>query len=155
MLDIKVSSKKALISEKMWSSGIDHMVERIIRDCVPCQVTAPSSTQKPLRMSALPERPWSELSIDFGQVPGMSTHILVISNDCSPYVVVETVNDLTAKAVILVLDKMLGQFGIPNIMKSDNGPPFNSKAFHYFAPYRGFRHRKITRLGPLANAEVE
>ena len=146
---------KALIREKVWFSGIDHMLERMIRNCMPCQVTTPLSRQEPLQMSELPEQPWSELSIDFGQVPGMSTHFLVISDDYSRYVVVETVKDLTAKAVIPVLDKVLGQFGIPDIIKSDNGPPFNSKAFHDFSLYRGFKHRKITPLWPLANAEVE
>ena len=56
---------KALIHEKVWFSGIDHMVEKMIRNCMPFQVTTPSMTQEPLKMSPLPERPWSELSIDF------------------------------------------------------------------------------------------
>ena len=110
---------------------------------MPCQVTTPLSRQEPLQMSELPEWPWSELSIDFGQVPGMSTHFLVISDDYSRYVVAETVKDLTAKAVIPVLDKVLGQFDISDINESDNGPPFNSKAFHDVSLYRGFKHRKI------------
>ncbi len=106
-------------------------------------------------MSPLPERPWAELSIDFGQVPGMSTHFLVVSDDFSRYVVVEPVSSLTGRTVIPILDKILCTFGIPDVIKSDNGPPFNGKEFADFALYRGFRHRKITPLWPLANAEAE
>ena len=146
---------KALLREKVWFSGIDRQVEDTIRKCLPCQVTTSTPTQEPLKMSPLPERPWSELSVDFGQVPGTPTHFMVISDDYSRYVIVETVSALTAKAVIPVLDKVLAQFGVPDIIKSDNGPPFNSSMFSDYAKYKGFHHRKITPLWPLANAEVE
>ena len=56
---------------------------------------------------------------------------------------------------IPVVDKILGQFGVPDIIKTDNGPPFNSSMFSDYAKYKGFHHRKITPLWPLANAEVE
>ena len=62
---------------------------------------------------------------------------------------------MTAKAVIPVLDKIIGEFGVPKTIKTDNGPPFNSSTFADFARYKGFHHRKITPLWPLANAEVE
>ncbi|XP_014662077.1 PREDICTED: uncharacterized protein K02A2.6-like [Priapulus caudatus] len=105
-------------------------------------------------MSALPERPWSEISTDFEQVPGMGTHFMVIS-DFSRYVVVEPVSSLTANAVIPVLDKIIGEFGVPDVVKSDNGPSFNSSTFSDYARHKGFKHRKITPLWPLANAEAE
>ena len=57
--------------------------------------------------------------------------------------------------MIPVLDKVLGQFGIPDIIKSDNGPPFNSNAFSEFAVHKDFKHRKIIPLWPPASAEAE
>jgi transposase InsO family protein len=80
---------------------------------------------------------------------------MVIIDDYSRYVIVESVPSLTAKDIIPVLDKVLSQFGVPDVIKWDNGPPFNSSAFTDFARYKGFRHRKITPLWPLANAEAE
>jgi transposase InsO family protein len=146
---------KALIREKVWFAGINELVEKTIRSCMACQVATPTTTREPLRMSPLPQRPWSELSTDFGQVPGLNTHFMVISDDYSRYVVVEQVPSLTSKAVIPVLDKVISEFGIPSIIKSDNGPPFNSDAFAKFAKHKGFKHRKITPLWPLANGEAE
>ena len=46
-------------------------------------------------------------------------------------------------------------FGIPDVLKTDNGPAFNSDQFRKFAEYLGFRHRRITPLWPRANSEVE
>ena len=38
---------------------------------------------------------------------------------------------------------------------SDNGPPFNGRAFAEFAEFMGFRHRKITPEHPQANGMAE
>ena len=146
---------KALIREKIWFPGIDSMVEKTIRSCNACQANTPSLDREPLKMSTLPSKPWSEISTDFGQVPGTLSYFMVISDDFSRYPVVETVDNLTARAVLPVLDKVLGEFGIPDVIKSDNGPPFNSRAFSDFATAKGFKHRKITPLWPRANAEAE
>lgn len=53
------------------------------------------------------------------------------------------------------LDKIFPTHGIPNIVKTDNGPPFRSHESNKFTKYMGFTHRKITPLWPRANGEVE
>lgn len=57
--------------------------------------------------------------------------------------------------MIPVIDKVFSEFGIPHTLKTDNGPPFNSKEFSDFAKSLGFVHRKITPYWPRANAETE
>jgi hypothetical protein len=53
------------------------------------------------------------------------------------------------------LDNILSLRGIPNIIKSDNGPPFNNYEFCKYAEQTGFIHRKITPRWPRANGEIE
>lgn len=53
------------------------------------------------------------------------------------------------------LDKVFLEFGVPDVVKSDNGPPFNSKEFASFADDLGFKHRKVTPKCARANGEVE
>lgn len=53
------------------------------------------------------------------------------------------------------MDEIFSTHGIPNIVKTDNGPPFRSHEFNEFTKYMGFTHRKITPLWPRANGEVE
>ncbi|XP_061191102.1 uncharacterized protein K02A2.6-like [Saccostrea echinata] len=61
----------------------------------------------------------------------------------------------SANASIPVLDKVISSFGIPKVVKSDNGSPFNSAAFKEFSENMGFHQRKITPRWPRANAQAE
>ena len=145
---------KQLLRERVWFPGIDKMVERKITQCIPCQATSASTLREPLQMSNLPNGPWLEVSIDFADLPS-GEHLLVVVDDYSRYPVVEIVTSTSAKAVIPKLDAIFAQFGIPQIARSDNGPPFSSEDFKKFANYLGFKHQRITPLWPRANAEVE
>lgn len=60
------------------------------------------------------------------------------------YPVVKILHSTSTTAVVPVLDDVFSKFGIPSVLKTDNGPPFNSSMFSQFAEYLGFRHRKIT-----------
>ena len=50
---------------------------------------------------------------------------------------------------------IFSSFGIPQVIKSDNGPPFNGQSFRDFTHELGFCHRKITPHWPCINGEVE
>ena len=86
---------------------------------------------------------------------------MVIVDDYSRYPVVEVLSNLSAKSIIpkmdsvLKMDSVFALFGIYDVVKTDNGPPFNGREFKGFAEHLGFHHRKITPLWPQANGEVE
>ncbi|CAH1233289.1 Hypp668 [Branchiostoma lanceolatum] len=46
-------------------------------------------------------------------------------------------------------------FGTPEILKTDNGPPWNSEQMRNFTHHLGFKHRKIIPYWPQANGEAE
>ena len=149
-----VVKTKSLLREKVWFPGIDKMVEKKVQSCCACLVSTPESKREPLAMSPLPKAPWSEVSMDFAELPN-SEYLLIITDDYSRYPVVETVKSTSANTVIPKVDKVFSEFGIPDVVKTDNGPPFNSSAFKSFAQTLGFQHRKITHRWPRANGEVE
>ena len=105
-------------------------------------------------MSPLPNQVWEDLSVDFAEL-STRDYLLVVSDDYSRYPVVEIIRSLAAQTVIPKLQHIFSQFGIPRVLKSDNGPPFNSEAFATFATNLGFTHRRITPHWPRANGEVE
>ena len=59
----------------------------------------------------------------------------------------EIIRSVSACMVIPVLDIHLGTFGYPDVIKSDNGAPFNSDAFASFAKHNGFCHRRAEEFG--------
>ena len=68
---------------------------------------------------------------------------------------VELLTSTSPKAVVPKLDTIFSRQGVPDILKSDNGLPFNEHAFKNFADYLGFKHRRITPLWPKAIGEAE
>ena len=105
-------------------------------------------------MTPLPTASWTEVTVDFCSLPN-AEYLLVVMDDYSRFPVVEKVSTTSARAVIPKLDSTFSLFGIPEVVKSDIGPRFNSEDFSRFASYLGFRHRKITPHWPQANGEVE
>jgi len=145
---------KSLLREKVWFPNIDKLVEAKVKSCGVCSVATPESKREPLRMSPLPAAPWKELSVDFAELPNKE-YLLLITDDYSRYPVVEIVKSTSATTVMPKLDKVFSEFGVPDIVRSDNGPPFNSKEFATFADDLGFKHRKVTPKWARANGEVE
>ena len=106
-------------------------------------------------MSELPDRKWQCLSADFGGPYPSGHYCLVIIDEYSRFPVVEIVKSTSAKTVIPVLDKVFSTFGILEVLKTDNGPPFNSHEMRAFMAKYNIKHRKITPLWPRANAQAE
>jgi transposase InsO family protein len=132
---------KALIREKIWFPGIDSMVVNMVKSCHACQVVTYKPKLEPLLMWPLPTGPWRELSADFGEIHS-GKYLLVITDDYSRFPVVEIITSTSANKVIPIVDKIFSEYGIPDILHTDNGLPFNSRNFAEFALSVGFKHRK-------------
>ena len=68
---------------------------------------------------------------------------------------VDVISSTSAKTVVPHLDMIFSRHAIPDVVKTDNGPPFNGNEFQTFSKDFGFQHRKITPLRPEANGEAE
>ena len=146
---------KALIRGKVWFPGIDNLVEETVKTCEACQVVSKDVRLHPLQMSELPDYCWQKVSADFAGPFPSGDYALVIIDEYSRYPVVEIVKSTSSRVVIPVFDKIFSMFGIPEVVKTDNGTPFQSHEFKEFSKLLGFRHRKITPLWPMANSQSE
>ena len=61
----------------------------------------------------------------------------------------------SAESTETALEKMFATHGNPQVLKSDNGPPFNSHAFKELCIQKGIQHHRITPRWPEANGLVE
>ena len=143
---------KSLLREKVWFPNIDRLVEGKVKSRDACLVTTPECKRVPL--SPLPATPWKEVSADFAEIPNKE-YLLLIIDDYSRYPVVEIVKSTAVTTTIPQLDKVFSEFGVPDVIRSDNSPPFNSKEFVVFADDLGFKHRKVTPKWARVNGEVE
>ena len=93
------------------------------------------------------------MSIDLCEVAGH--YVLVVIDGYSRFPEVGIVRSASVKAVLPKLDRVFAAYGVPQVVKSDNGSPFNGHEFAQLAEYLGFEHRRVTPLWPEANGEVE
>ena len=153
-----IEKTKRYLRTAVWFPKMDILTERLVRNCIPCQAVTPSVHREPLRMTPLPPEPWQLIAADiFGPLPG-GEKILVLKCLRSkwPEVKIFLRNQSTnAESVISAMDKMFAIHGIPDTVRTDNGPPFNSKNFKNFAKRNGFQCQKVTPLWPEANGQAE
>lgn len=130
-------------------------MDSIVKNCIACQAATPEHHRDPLPASKLPECPWTELSLDFAGPFLNGKYAMVVIEDHSKYPVVNILRTLAAPVVFSKLRTIFAQFGIPTVLKTDNGPPFHSGDFSRFAEEFGFKHHRVTPLWPEANGEVQ
>ena len=134
------------------------MVESLVKKCLPCQAVTPEPKRDPLFMTPLPAEPWQLVAADiFGPLPsGEKVLVLKCLRSKWPEIKIFLKNQSTnAAGVIFAMEKMFTTHGIPDVVRTDNGPPFNGKCFKAFSAKFGFQHHKVTPLWPEANGQAE
>ncbi len=117
----------------------------VVSPCIACQATVNTPSNGP----------WESLAVDYyGPLPS-GDYVLVVIDEYSRFPEIEFTTSTSAKATIPKLDRIFSSYSIPIQLKSDNGPPFNSKTFSDYCEFMGIQHNSITPLHPQANGLVE
>ncbi len=106
-------------------------------------------------MTPTPEGPWIQASANFYRPLPTAEMVLVVTNAYSHYPEMEIVLGTSVSATIPAFEKIFVTHGIPQEIKTDNGPPFQGEDFRRFVQEKGFSHRRITPLWPEANGQVK
>ncbi|CAB4043024.1 Transposon Tf2-9 poly [Paramuricea clavata] len=127
---IGLSKTKEMIKHKYWWPGMNLQIEDAVKRCFECQISTATKHTEPAKMTKFPSRLWT--TVEF-----------------------TTTTSFEATRKKLNWKKIFATHGVPQNLQSDNGPPFNSHAFSYFARESGFRHKRITPRHPKAQGQVE
>ena len=72
-----IERTKSLLREKSWFPEMDPKVKDVISSCLPCQTVAQPNRPEPLQITETPEKPWSELAIDYyGPIPQTGQYLI-------------------------------------------------------------------------------
>jgi transposase InsO family protein len=146
---------KRLLRDRVWFPGIDNMVENLISSCKECQLNNGGNYFNPLKPNKMPDKPWQRVAIDFHGPLHNGHELMVVIDEYSRFPVVIEVNSTSFKYVVPQLENLFTLMGIPEQIKSDNGPPFNGHEFANFCTHFGIKHNKVTPLYPQANGLCE
>ena len=146
---------KVRLREKVWWPKMDKQVEDAIRSCHPCQLVGSGAKPEPVRSSSLPDGPWKEISVDLIEISN-GKHLLVVVDYYSRWLREAILMKKTdVQHVIKSMEAIFTTHGLPEALRSDNGPPFASKEFEGFLEYLGIGHKEGVPYWPQSNGEVE
>ncbi len=150
-----VSKTKGLMRAKVWFKNLDKLVEDLVVNCLVCKLNSRQAEHEPLKPTVMPSEPWSQLAMDiFGPLPNKNELMMVV-DEMSRFPVVREVKTTAAEYVCPALHETFAMLGIPSVLKTDNGPPFNGANFGKFCAHMGIQHRKITPEHSQANGSAE
>lgn len=80
---------------------------------------------------------------------------MVVIDYFSKYIEVALLKYSTAQEVVVKFKSIISRWGIPEIVKSDNGPCYSSYLFKQFAAEYGFNHVTSSPRFPQSNGQAE
>ena len=150
MIKCKERAKDVLFWPGIWKQ-----IEQTVTKCEIYQQYQMSKTKEPMTMSALPSRPWQIVTTDLFHFKGCDYLLIVEYYSCF----LKLQNYLpplqSQSSAIPNLSLLFGRHGIPNVVRSDNGPQFSSDEFKQFSQQWGFSHISVSPYHPQANDLAE
>ena len=148
-----VSKMKSLARSYVWWPQIDVEIEGVAKSCESCLPSANNPVPAPLHPLMVPKQPWEQVHIDH---TFWGNKVLLVAIDVfSKWPEVHVVSSISAKHTIEKLLSVFAIHGLPMILLSDNGSPFQSDGFKSFVEANGILHRRVTPYHPALNGAAE
>ena len=122
----------------MWWPGLSRQIEDMVSSC---RVSAAHRINKPepLCPTVFPERFWQVVGTNHFYLQSDYFFLLVVDY-FSHYVEVAALRkNKTVSEIIRALEAIFARNGIPEKVRSDNGPPYDSQEYSHFAREWGFQ----------------
>lgn len=133
--------------------GINNDIDNLINNCDTCLNLSPENGREPIIQHAVPKGPWQKVGIDFFEFRDKN-YILAVDY-YSKFIEVSQISSLKSQTVIMYLKNIFCRHGVPHVVFTDNGPPFNSDNFKEFSSVWNFSHQTSSPHYPQSNGQVE
>lgn len=150
-----MAAMKRRLRTKVWWPAMDKQVEMNVKKCKDCILVSSLGPPEPVRSTTMPDKPWTDIAVDFmGPLPTGHT-LFVMVDYFSRFTEAIVMKQITARRTVQALHETFSRFGIPESIRSDNGPQFVSEEMRAYCDEYGIILRKTTPYWPQANGEVE
>ena len=135
----------------VWWPGVTYQITQMVQQCQACVKEA--RQKEPLVPTKLPDYPWQVIGTDLFEIKGV--HYLITVDYFSRYPEVNKLTTTTSSAIITALKAVFSRHGLPEVVRSDNGPQYSSHEFARFADTSNFKHVTSSSLYPQSNGQAE
>ena len=136
----------------VWWPGLNADLAQYIEGCNICRKHS-SFQHYPLRTATLPRGPWEEVATDLFEF-GSRDYLLVVDY-FSRWVEVVEIADKSAETVINKLKGFWARYGVPQVMRSDDGPCYKGVTMTEFMRRYKVKHVKSSPYYPESNGLAE
>ena len=127
-------------------------ISQLVQNCGVCAKQSRPG-KEPLMTSDLPKYPWQVVGTDLFELNRLN--YLLVVDYFSRYPEVIQLTSTTSASVISPLKSVFARHGIPEIVRSDNGPQYSSSEFGSFASSYGFQQLTSSPRFPQSNGQAE
>lgn len=133
---------------------MNNAIEDTVRTCETCIKYRNKQLKEPMWVEENEKlAPWSKVGIDLFTLYGKDYVLLM--DYYSHYPEMALLKDTTASTVMTHIKSFFARHGIPETVRTDNGPQFSCQAFRDFSEEYGFTHVTSSPLYPQSNGLVE
>ncbi|GBP15249.1 Uncharacterized protein K02A2.6 [Eumeta japonica] len=139
--------------ETVLVARIDADIESAVGACGACTALRPPGPRA-TRALAVPARPWERVHLDMLSVAG-GTHLVVVDAHSKWVEWAPLADGAGTEPVLRRLSEMLGRFGLPRTIVTDNATPFTSARFRRYCEVNDIKHVTIPPYHPASNGQAE
>ena len=149
-----ISRMKSLARCYVWWPGLDSDLESCVKTCDPCQANQKTLPAVLLHPWSWPNKPWQRVHIDYAG-PFMGKMFLLVIDAYTKWLDVHITSSYSSTVTIELLRKSFANFGLPEVLVSNNGTNFTSEEFATFMLANGVKHVRTAPYHPASNGLVE
>ena len=137
----------------MYWPGMNADIIEYVKCCKTCIQNKATQHMQPMIPRDVPDTPWQDIAADFFTYK--TNDYLLVADTFSKYPFTYKMHKKTAETVIHKLTQLFLQYGTPNTISTDNGPPFNSEPFTKFLIKQRVDHITSSPHYPKSNGFIE
>ena len=148
-----IEKTKRRARETVFWPRINNEIESMVSKCSHCQELRNANSKEELHPHSVPVYPWQIVGTDIFHWNN-KVYLLVVDYYSRFWEVVK-LRSMTAENLIIEMKKIFSRHGIPEMVKSDNGPQYASKEFRQFATKWRFKQTTSSPRYPRSNGLAE
>ena len=147
------------IQEAYVWPGMRQAVRDYLRLCTRCQILTPQSQDTPRRTMPIPPRPLHTFGVDivgpFTKSKQGNKYLLTFVDHLTGWGEAYPIKNKSNESVWEKFNIFISQYGIPEVLVSDNGGEFTAKKFQEWLNELGIDHRRTCSHHPQSNGRCE
>jgi transposase InsO family protein len=139
--------------QTVYWPGMSKSIEDLISACQPCQKNASTPKTQPLAVTTIPPHPYHTVGTDLFSFEG-DDYLLTVDY-YSKWINIDKLSSTTSAQVVKCLLNHFVDFGIPKVLRSDNGPQYSCNEFRKCMDWLQIEHITSSPGYPQSSGQAE